>query len=400
MEKKTILQKGKGKLRSQQKLTYLYERQNLYFAQVSESLKDLGVKELEELGADSIDPGFRGISFLATRKAFYRINYQSRLLSRVLAPLIAFDCPDPDVLYKKARTIRWEEFLSPKQTFSVFANVSDSAINHSQFAALRVKDAIADYFRDRSNRRPNVDGQDPDVGVNLHIRENQAHISIDASGSPLHKRGYREEIVSAPMQETVAAAMVQLSGWDGTQPLYDPMCGSGTLLAEALMHYCRIPAGIFRKRFGFERLPDYDPNLFAQVKKEAVSNIRELPLGLIAGSDIAESSVAAARTNLMGLHYGSNVPVELMDFRDIPSIENSAILINPPYGIRMEKGKDLTSFYRALGDFLKQRCTGSTACIYFGDPLYSRQLGLKASWKKPLKMGGLEGILARYELYT
>lgn len=400
MEKKSILQKGRGKVRSREKLTYIYERDRVYFAQVSESIKELAVEELRDLGARDIDPGFRGIRFAASKTVFYRINYQSRLISRVLAPLISFPCPDGDVLYKQARTIRWEEFMNPKKTFSVYANVSDSDINHSQYAGLRVKDAIADYFRDRTNRRPSVDALNPDVGINLHIRNNDAHISIDASGAPLHKRGYREETVSAPMQETVAAAIVNYTGWDGSVPLYDPMCGSGTLLAEALMAYCRIPTGIFRKRFGFERLPDFDPTLFAQVKSEAMAGIRALPQHLIAGSDISEQSVSAARTNLMGLHFGGNIAVEQMDFTRIPSLEDRVIVTNPPYGIRLDKGKDLRPFYKSLGDFLKQRCRGSRAYIFFGDPDYSRHIGLKASWKKPLKMGGLPGILAKYEMYA
>lgn len=312
----------------------------------------------------------------------------SRLVSRVLAPLISFDCPDRDVLYKKARTIRWEEFLTPKKTFSVYANVSDSNINHSQYAGLRVKDAIADYFRDRTNKRPNVDSQDPDVGINLHIRNNEAHISIDASGAPLHKRGYREETVPAPMQETVAAAIVAYSGWDGSTPLYDPMCGSGTLLAEALMAYSRIPAGIFRQRFGFERLPDFNNDLFEAVKQEAKAGIVELPEHLIAGSDISGQSVSVTRTNLMGLHYGGSIAIEQTDFKELAPLEDRVIITNPPYGIRLDKGKDLRPFYKDLGDFLKQRCKGSNAYIYFGDPDYIRHVGLKATWKKPLKMGG------------
>ncbi|THB72942.1 MAG: class I SAM-dependent RNA methyltransferase [Desulfobacteraceae bacterium] len=399
MEKKSILQKGKGRLRSRQKLTYLYEIDRLYFAQVSESIKDLAVKELEELGAENIEPVFRGIRFAASREVFYRVNYMSRLVSRVLAPLISFECPDRDVLYKKARTIRWEEFMTPRSTFSVYANVSDSEITHSQYAALRVKDAIADYFRDRTNKRPNVDGQDPDVGINLHIRNNEAHISIDASGAPLHKRGYREETIAAPMQETVAAAIIQYTGWDGTTPLYDPMCGSGTLLAEALMAYCRIPAGIFRKRFGFERLPDFDAGLFERVKSEAEKQIRPLPEHLICGSDQSEQSVDVARTNLMGIHHGGDVDIQCSDFKRLDSLPPGVIVTNPPYGIRLEKGKDLKSFYKSLGDFLKQRCKGSSAYIYFGEPEYIRHVGLKASWKKPLKMGGLDGRLAKYDMY-
>ena len=224
--KKTILQKGKGKTRKQAKLEYLYEKESLYFAQITESVKDIAIKELKDLGAYDLKPVFRGIWFKANKKNFYRITYFARLLSRVLAPLVSFKCHDKDDLYKAARKIRWEEFLSLKDTFSISANVSESDITHSNFAGLRVKDAIADYFRDRTNKRPNVDSKDPYIIINLHIHKNFATLTIDASGGPMHKRGYREESVSAPMQETVAAAIIRLSEWDGQKSLYDPMCGS------------------------------------------------------------------------------------------------------------------------------------------------------------------------------
>ncbi|MBU1344472.1 MAG: class I SAM-dependent RNA methyltransferase [Proteobacteria bacterium] len=397
--KRSILQKGKGKTRKQAKLAYLYEKESQYFAQVSESIKDLAVKELKTLGAYDLTPVFRGIWFKATQKDFYRINYFSRLVSRILAPLISFECHDKDDLYKAAKKIRWEEFLTPKDTFSIAANVSESEITHSNFAGLRVKDAIADYFRDRANKRPNVDAKDPYIIVNLHIHRNLATLTIDASGGPLHKRGYREESVAAPMQETVAAAIIHLSEWDGQVPLYDPMCGSGTLLCEALMKYCRIPAQIFRTQFGFERLPDFDANLWDQVKKEALENFKALKPGMISGSDVSEQSVNAVKTNIMGLHFGSEITIEQKDFKDIQSIENSVIITNPPYGIRIGKDQNLNKFYESFGLFLKNKCRKSTAFVYFGEPKYIKKVLLSPSWKRPLKIGGLDGKLVKYELY-
>ena len=397
--KKSILQKGKGKTRKQAKLEYLYEKELLYFAQVAESIKEIAVKELKELGAYDLKPVFRGIWFKASKKDFYRINYFSRLLSRILAPLVTFECHDKDDLYKAAKKIRWEEFLTLKKTFSITANVSESQITHSNFAGLRVKDAIADYFRDRTNKRPNVDAKDPYIIINLHIHKDLATLSIDASGGPLHKRGYREESVSAPMQETVAASIISLSEWDGKAPLYDPMCGSGTLLCEALMKYCRIPAQIFRTRFGFERLPDFDAGLWEQIKKDSQDNFRELKKGMIAGSDVSEYSVNAVKTNIMGLHFGSAITIEQKDFKDIEAIENSVIVTNPPYGIRMGKDTNLNRFYQSFGLFLKNRCKKSTAFVYFGEPRYIKKVPLSPSWKRPLKIGGLDGKLVKYELY-
>ncbi|WP_299983786.1 class I SAM-dependent RNA methyltransferase [Desulfobacula sp.] len=397
--KKSILQKGKGKTRKQAKLEYLYEKKSLFFAQVAESVKDIAIKELKELGGYDLKPVFRGIWFKASKKDFYRINYFSRLVSRILAPLVSFECHDKDDLYKAAKKIRWEEFFTLKDTFSIVANVSESEITHSNFAGLRVKDAIADYFRDRTNKRPNVDSKDPYIIINLHLHKNLATLGIDTSGGPLHKRGYREESVSAPMQETIAASIIRLSEWDGKVPLYDPMCGSGTLLCEALMKYCRIPAQVFRTRFGFERLPDFDANLWEQIKKESRDNFRELKKNMIAGSDVSEHSVNAVKTNIMGLHFGSEISIEQKDFQDIESIDNSVIVTNPPYGIRMGKDQNLNKFYQNFGLFLKNKCKKSTAFVYFGEPKYIKKVPLSPSWKRPLKIGGLDGKLVKYELY-
>jgi putative N6-adenine-specific DNA methylase len=201
------------------------------------------------------------------------------------------------------------------------------------------------------------------------------------------------------MQETVAAAIVRFSEWDGSVPLYDPMCGSGTLLIEALMRYSNIPAGVFRKHFGFEGLPDFDGSVWQQVKQTADANLRELPKGLIAGSDVSAEAVRATRINLMGLHYGNNVSISKTDFRNLPALENHVIVTNPPYGIRMGDDSDLEAYYRDLGDFLKQKCKGSAAFVYFGERKYIKNIGLKTSWKKPLKAGGLDGRLVKYDIY-
>lgn len=302
-------------------------------------------------------------------------------------------------MYKTAKQITWEDFFFENNTFAVSSNVSNSTISHSKYAALRLKDAVADYFREKAGKRPNVSVSNPDIHLNLHIMENRADISLDTSGDALHRRGYRVETVSAPMQETLAAAIIRCSEWDGAVPLYDPMCGSGTLLCEALMRYCRVPAGIFREKFGFEFLPDFYKSVWKKVKKEADGKIRKLPKGLIAGSDLSKQAVTASKTNLMGLHYGNNVSIERADFTGLTGIEGRVIVTNPPYGIRMGSDQDLDTFYKTLGDFLKQKCKGSTAYIYFGERRYIKKIGLKALWKKPIKTGGLDGRLVKYEMH-
>jgi putative N6-adenine-specific DNA methylase len=360
---------------------------------------EVGAAELSELGAEDIVMEYSGIRFRANKSTLYRINYLSRLVSRCLAPLASFACRDTDMLYGRAKQLRWEDFFAEGRTFAVSGTVSDSAISHSKFAALRVKDAVADYFMEKTGKRPNVSILDPDIQLSLHIRKNRAEISIDVSGGPLYKRGYRQEAVSAPMQETVAAAIIRYASWDGSVPLYDPMCGSGTLLCDALMQYCRVPAGIFRERFGFECLPDFDVAGWNQVKKEADSRIRELPEGMIAGSDVSTEAVNATKINLMGLHFGKNVKVQKCDFRHLPATEGQVIVTNPPYGIRMGRDAHLDVFYKDFGDFLKQNCKGSVAYVYFGEREYIKHMGLKASWKKPIVSGGLDGRLVKYEIY-
>jgi len=387
------------RIKKRQAGVYQYQKDCRYFAQIADSLKKAGADELSELGAEDVRPEFSGIHFRADKSTLYRVNYQTRLLSRCLAPLISYVCHDTDTLYQKAKQIEWEDFFGKGNTFAVSGYVSDSVISHSKYAALRLKDAVADYFKEKTGQRPDVSVRNPDILLNLHIRHDKAVISIDTSGGALHRRGYREETVSAPMQETVAAAIIRFSEWDGSAPLYDPLCGSGTLLCEALMRYCNIPSGVFRNRFGFECLPDFDGALWQQVKKEADGHIRELPKGLIAGSDVSAEAVSAARTNLMGLHYGKNVSVERADFRKLPDLEDHVIVTNPPYGIRMGGDENLDVFYKNFGDFLKQKCKGSTAFVYFGEREYINKIGLKASWKKPIEVGGLDGRLVKYEMY-
>ncbi len=378
---------------------YEYQRTNSFFAQIADGIKEQGAQELSELGATAISPEYSGIHFNAGKETLYRINYATRLASKILAPLISFNCRSTDQLYKKAKQINWTDFISEEETFAVFSNVSNSQINNSHYASLCLKDAIVDSFREVSGKRPDVDPRTPDVWLNLYIRKDRAVISLDTSGGSLHRRGYRKDALSAPMQETVAAAIIRYSQWDGSVPLYDPMCGSGTLLCEALMHYCKIPSGIFRKHFGFEFLPDYDKSVWRKVKKELDRQIRELPDGYIAGSDLSRKAVEISRINTRSLQYGERIRLQVLDFRESKGLSNGVIITNPPYGIRMGKRQELYLLYKALGDFLKQKCTGSTAYIYFGEREFIKKIGLKATWKKPLKTGGLDGRLVKYELF-
>jgi putative N6-adenine-specific DNA methylase len=378
---------------------YAYQQNRRYFAQVGAGIEEAAAEEVKPLGAAAIRPAYRGLYFEADKAALYRINYQSQLLTRVIAPLEVFGCHTTEALYRRARGLPWKEFLTPEQTFAVFANVANSRIRHSQYAALCLKDAIADYFRETCGRRPDVARIEPDLWVSLFIENDRAVIGIDTSGGSLHRRGYRMETLEAPMQETVAAAIIRHTEWDGSRPLYDPMCGSGTLLAEALIRHCRIPPGRLRPRFGFERLPDFEPGVWAAVRAAGDRRIRPLPPGLIAGNDIAGEAVAAARANLGRLPHGSTVSIARLDFRRLEGLPDRLIVCNPPYGMRLKAGAEIELFYRGLGDFLKQRCRGSSAFIYFGDRGMLKHIGLKPAWRLPLRNGGLDGRLARFDMF-
>ena len=378
---------------------FQYQLNHRFFVQVPEGIEELAGQELAELGAERVRASYRGVYFDAGKAVLYRVNYGARLATRVLAPLLTFRCHSSDYLYKKSKEISWEEFFTTDHTFAVFANVTNSKIRHSQYAALRLKDAVADSFRERFNKRPSVKKIDPDVWIGLYIERDNATISLDTSGGSLHRRGYREEGGEAPMQEITAAAVVRLSEWDGSKPLYDLMCGSGTLLSEAFMAYCRIPGSYRRERFGFQFLPDYDEPVWLAVRKEMDGAMREPADGLISGSDLSDEAIASARKNMMDLPYGDRVHLKVADFRSIAELRDRVILCNPPYGIRLERDRDLGPFYRNLGDFLKQRCLGSSAFIYFGNREWIAHVGLKPSWKKVLKSGGLDGRLVKYEIY-
>lgn len=378
---------------------FAYQQNRRFFAQTAEGLEDLSAEELRLLGASDLSPTYRGLYFAADRPTLYRITYRSRLVTRVLAPLAAFGCHSTDTLYRKARLIPWKEIMGVDQTLAVFANLSNSKMRHSQYAALCLKDAVVDYFREDCGQRPNVNRDDPDVWLNVFVESNRAVVSLDVSGGSLHRRGYRLDAIEAPMQETVAAAIVRWTEWDGAQPLVDPMCGSGTLLAEALMHHCRIPAGYLRTRFGFERMPDFDRAGWEKLRQAEDHAIRPLPPGRITGSDAARESVALAVANLRRLPHGDAVRVQRADYRRRQDLGSRVIVCNPPYGIRMQQPGGIEGFYRELGDYLKNSCQGATAFIYFGDRTMLKHIGLKPSWKRPLKNGGLDGRLAKFEMY-
>lgn len=376
-----------------------YQKYGKYYAQVAGETEEICAKELEELGAENVIAAYRGVSFTATNETLYRINYCSRLCVRILAPILTFDCHSTKYLTKTAQNIDWDKLLKINQTFAINASVGDSNIKHSLYASQCLKDGIADYFNAKYGRRPNVDVENPDLQLHLRIYRNRAIISVDTSGIALHKRGYRVSSVLAPMQETLAAAMVNLAAWDKTTPIWDPMCGSGTILAELLMLYCNIPAQFLRKKFGFEILPDFDVELWNKVREEANSKIIELPSGLIFGSDNDSAAIKATQKNLAMLPGGQKVSLRVMDYNEKERFENGIIIMNPPYGIRLGETEEAAQLYKEFGNFLKKRANGTTAFIYIGDATLKKAFGLKPSFSWKLINGSLEGVFLKIESY-
>lgn len=381
-------------------MSYLYQEHRTFFAQVAHPIEAHGGAELEELGATHVDPAYRGVHFAADAPTLRRIVYCARIPTRVLAPLVTFDCHSDRYLYKRAcEEVDWMALIGVEKTFAIFATVSNSRISHSKYAALKLKDAIVDTIRKETGSRPSVDRHDPDVSLNLHIENNRATISLDVAGFSLHRRGYRLDALEAPLQETVAASIIRMSEWSGDTPLMDPMCGSGTLVAEAYMFAANIPAQILHSNFGFEQLPDHDAEGWDAQRKRLDAAIKPVPEGLITGSDIQGEAISMAQLNLDRLPGASVVHLERKDFRHLGEFENGVIVTNPPYGLRIGNRDALPELFKNFGDYLKQKCTNSTAYIYVGKPALLKLVGLRTSWKKELVNGALEGRLGRYDLY-
>lgn len=376
-----------------------YQIDNTFFAQVPGMMEELCEKELQELGAANTKVSYRGVYFEADVSTLYKINYTSRLLSRVLAPLKTFHCRNVEALIKAASKIKWEKLFSLDKTFAITSSVAKSEITNSLYAAQCLKDGIADYFRDQFGKRPDVNVKNPDVRFNLHIEKDNAIISLDTSGESLHKRGYRLLAGEAPMQETLAAAIIKLSNWNGDEPLWDCMCGSGTILCEALMHYCRIPAQKLRTNFGFFYLPDFDKMKWEKIKEECDKQIRPLPKGIINGSDKSQKVLSVAKENLSRLPFSDAVDLSCKPFQQVKEFADGVLITNPPYGIRLGEIEEVKQLYTELGDFLKQKCNGTSAFIYTGDPNLRKYIGLKTTRRIPLVNGKLEGVLLQIDSY-
>jgi len=374
-----------------------YQQKGRFFAQVHRGLEATAGDELASLSATDIRPTFCGLHFSATLEDLARIVLMTRICSRILAPLASFSCHSDRKLYGQSRRqIPWERFLDPADRFFIVANVSDSRITHSRYAAQVLKDALVDSLRERYQARPSIDKINPSRVFNLFIHRNRAVVSLDLGSGALHRRRYRQETVSATLHETTAAALIALTGWQGERPLVDPFCGSGTLVAEALMSYCKIPPTWHRREFGLQALPDLDPAVFHRILRTVKDSIQTLPPGLIRASDHDAHAVSVTRTNLATLPQGKKIPLDCCDYRRRDDLAGTTIITNLPYGKRLSVNE---TFYRQLGDFLKQRCRGATAWLLCPHSPLIKSIGLRTSRKIPVFNGPLECRFIRLELY-
>ena len=234
-------------------------------AKTFEGLEEVLAKELTQLGANEIEIGRRMVAFKGNKELMYRANFALRTAIRILKPIKHFKAKSAEDVYDAVKSIEWSDFLNNKTTFAIDAVVFSEEFRHSKFVAYKVKDAIADYFREKTGDRPNVRLSNPDIQLNIHIAEDKCTLSLDSSGESLHRRGYRQEAVEAPLNEVLAAGMLMMAGWDGSTDFIDPMCGSGTLPIEAALIALNIAPGVFRKGFAFEKWPDFDKELFESI---------------------------------------------------------------------------------------------------------------------------------------
>jgi putative N6-adenine-specific DNA methylase len=361
-------------------------------------LEKVLAEEVISLGGAEVQAVNRAVTFNGDKELLYRINYCSRTALSILMPIDEFRIRSKDDLYKGGLKIEWDRFMDADNTFSIVPVINSPHFGHTGYAGLILKDSIADYFRNKSGRRPSVDTTDPRILINLHISNDVVTVSIDSSVIPLFKRGYRQEQAVAPLNEVLAAGILLLSGWKGSSTLTDPMCGSGTIPIEAGLMACKVPPGKFRTFFGFQRWKDFDEALFEKIKFDSDSKIGSSPVKIF-GSDISEQAVAQSRANVSRAGLSDVISIEVADFKDLKSVEDKGfVFLNPPYGQRL-RPDELDELYSMIGTTLKHNFPGTTAWLITSNKESLKNVGLKPKEKHTLFNGALECILLKYEMY-
>ena len=361
-------------------------------------LEPVLAKELVGLGASNVQIGRRMVSFTGDKEMMYRANFHLHTAIRILKPIKRFRASSADDVYEGVKSIDWSDYLDERQTFSVDSVVYSEDFRNSRFVTYRVKDAIVDQFIERGARRPNISVANPDLRLNIHISENSCTLSLDSSGESLHRRGYRQESVDAPLNEVLAAGMILMTGWKGDTDFIDPMCGSGTILIEAALIAQNMAPGVFRKEYAFERWHDFDRELLDEIYNDD-SKEREFT-HKIYGYDIDIKAVNTARINVRAAGLTKCIEVECADFKDFTQPSGPAIMVcNPPYGERIST-PNLLNTYRMIGDRLKHQFQGNEAWILSYRRECFEAIGLKPSLKIPLYNGSLECELRKYAVFA
>jgi len=362
-------------------------------------LEELLAQELRQLGASEIEIGIRNVSFEGDLGFMYKANLCCRTAIKILKPINAFNIFTEDDLYKKIYEMPWENYMDVKGTLAVNATVFSDVFTHSQYIALKTKDAIVDRFRDKEGERPNVDLDHPTLRINIHIDRNICTVSLDSSGESLHKRGYKTESTLAPINEVLAAGILMLAGWQGQCDFLDPMCGGGTFLTEAALIACNIPPNLNREEFGFETWPDFDVDLYETIEAAALKKIRDFP-NKIYGYDIDPATLKKTRLNIKNANLQDFIEVKEQDFFESEKETEKPLFIvfNPPYDERISIN-DVEKFYSSIGNTLKRNYPGTQAWMITSNMEALKFVGLRPSRKIKLFNGKLEAKLVKYEMY-
>lgn len=362
-------------------------------------MEELLAGELRQLGASSIETGIRNVSFEGDTGFMYKANLCCRTAIKILKPITVFNIFTEEDLYKKVYEIPWENYMDVKGSLAVNATVFSDVFTHSQYIALKTKDAIVDRFRDREGVRPDVDLDHPTLRINVHIDRNICTISLDSSGESLHKRGYKVESTLAPINEVLAAGIIMLSGWTGQCNLLDPMCGGGTFLTEAAMIACNIPPNLNREEFGFETWPGFDVDLYEKIEAAALAKVRDFP-HKIYGYDTDPVAVQKSKENVKSANLQDFIEVKQQDFFESEKGNDKPLFIifNPPYDERISV-LDIETFYSSIGNTLKRGYPGTQAWMISSNMEALKFVGLRPSKRIKLFNGKLEARLLRYEMY-
>ena len=360
-------------------------------------LEPVLAKELIQMGANNVQTGRRMVSFTGDKEMMYRANFQLHTAIRILKPISHFKARSADDVYNEVKKIDWSKIIEKGKTFSVDSVVYSEEFRNSRFVTYKVKDAIVDQFRENTGTRPNISVSNPDIRLNIHIAEDNATLSLDSSGESLHRRGYRQESVEAPLNEVLAAGMILMTGWNGDCDFIDPMCGSGTLLIEAALIAHNMSPGIFRKEFAFEKWSDFDKDMFDRIYNDD-SQEREFKHHIY-GYDIDIKAVNTARLNVRAAGLTNDITVSEADFANFKKPQNKSIIVtNPPYGERIST-PNLLATYKMIGERLKHEFTDNEAWVLSYREECFDQIGLKPSIKIPVYNGSLECEFRKYTMF-